>query len=73
MSPLYGAVEAGGTKFNCAVGTGPADLRAQIRIDTDNPESTLEKTCTFFRAAIAQQRRRQPEAASASMQQNTEG
>ncbi|MFP6592983.1 MAG: ROK family protein [Candidatus Latescibacterota bacterium] len=54
MSPLYGAVEAGGTKFNCAVGTGPADLRAQIRIDTDNPESTLEKTCTFFRAAITQ-------------------
>ena len=54
MSPLYGAVEAGGTKFICAVGTGPDDLRAQIRIDTDTPESTLGETCAFFHDAIAE-------------------
>ncbi len=51
MSPLYGAVEAGGTKFVLAVGTGPDDLRAQIRIDTGTPETTLEQTCAFFHAA----------------------
>ena len=53
MSPLYGGVEAGGTKFVCAVGTGPHDLRAQARIDTDTPEVTLSEVCRFFDAAAA--------------------
>ena len=34
---LIGAVEAGGTKFVCAVGTGPDDVRAQERFDTTLP------------------------------------
>ena len=47
---LYGAIEAGGTKFVCAVGTGPADLRAQARFSTTSPQETLALCLEFFRA-----------------------
>ncbi len=50
MGGLYGAVEAGGTKFLCAVGTGPEDLRAVTRIPTTDPEETLGRVLAFFRA-----------------------
>ena len=33
-APLCGAVEAGGTKFVCMVGTGPGDMREQARFST---------------------------------------
>ncbi len=29
MTQLFGGIEAGGTKFVCAVGTGPDDIRAE--------------------------------------------
>ena len=51
MEPLYGAVEAGGTKFVCMVGTGPADMREQTRFATTSPAETLRETVDFFRAA----------------------
>ena len=47
---LYGAIEAGGTKFVCAVGTGPEDLRAQARFPTTTPHETLGRCIDFFRA-----------------------
>jgi fructokinase len=50
-APLCGAVEAGGTKFVCMVGTGPADVRAQVRIATRTPDRTLREMVDFFRAA----------------------
>lgn len=53
LTSLYGALEAGGTKFNCAVGTGPHDLRAEVRIDTDDPDTTLAQAVDFFQAARA--------------------
>jgi fructokinase len=49
MSQLYGAVEAGGTKLNCAVGSGPQDLVTQ-RIPTTSPRETIDRVITFFRS-----------------------
>jgi fructokinase len=46
---LYGGIEAGGTKIVCAVGSGPTDIRAELRIPTTTPEETLGQIITFFR------------------------
>src|SRR5258708_14394854 len=45
---LYGGIEAGGTKIVCAVGMGPADLRAQIHFPTTAPGETLAQIIAFF-------------------------
>ncbi len=52
---LLGGVEAGGTKFVCAVGTGPDDLRAELRIPTTTPEETIPQVIAFFREQIEQE------------------
>jgi len=49
MPKLYGAIEAGGTKFVCAVGTGPNDLRAKTVFPTTSPQETLSEAVAFFR------------------------
>ncbi len=46
---LYGGIEAGGTKFVCAVGTGPDDLRAEVRFPTTTPQETIRQALDFFR------------------------
>lgn len=46
---LYGGIEAGGTKFVCVVGRGPADIVDEARIETSQPEPTLERVIQFFR------------------------
>lgn len=51
--PLYGGIEAGGTKFVCAVGTGPQDIRAEVRFPTTTPQETLQRAVDFFRAQEA--------------------
>lgn len=49
--PLLGGIEAGGTKFVCAVGTGPEDLRAVTRFATgEDAAATLDRAIGFFRA-----------------------
>ncbi|GIV79842.1 ROK family protein [Litorilinea aerophila] len=51
---LLGGVEAGGTKFVCAVGTGPDDIRAEIRFNTTTPEENLAQVIRFFQEHHAQ-------------------
>ncbi len=46
---VFGGIEAGGTKFVCAVGTGPDDLRAETRFPTTTPEETIGRAIAFFR------------------------
>ena len=50
MSSLLGGIEAGGTKFICAIGTGPDDIHALQRFPTRTPEETLQQVVGFFRA-----------------------
>lgn len=46
---LYGGIEAGGTKFVCAVGSGPDEIVAEIRLPTESPDETLGRVIDFFR------------------------
>jgi fructokinase len=57
--PLWGGIEAGGTKFVCAVGTGPDDLRAEVRFPTTMPEVSIGRAIEFFQ----QQHEKEPLAA----------
>jgi len=45
---IYGGIEAGGTKFICAVGTGPTDLLIK-RIETSTPQKTIGEVIKFFK------------------------
>lgn len=49
--PLYGCVEAGGTKLVCAVAAGVSDLRREAVIPTTDPETALANVRAFFLAA----------------------
>jgi len=50
----FGAVEAGGTKFVCLLGSSPDDIVARTRIPTGaDPEATLAEVVAFFAAAEA--------------------
>jgi fructokinase len=45
---LLGAIEAGGTKFVCGLGTGPDDLKT-CQFPTTSPDETIEQAIEFFR------------------------
>ncbi len=49
MEKLYGGMEGGGTKFVCAVGTGPDEIIAETRFPTTSPEVTLNQAISFFK------------------------
>jgi len=53
MASLVGGLEAGGTKFVCAVGTGPDDIRAEARFATTTPEQTIRRAVDFFTEVAA--------------------
>jgi fructokinase len=44
----FGGIEAGGTKFNCIVASGPHDILAEKRISTMTPGETLPQVVAFF-------------------------
>ena len=54
MTELLGGIEAGGTKFVCAVGTGPGDIRAEVRFPTTTPEETISRSVAFFQEQQAE-------------------
>jgi len=45
---MFGAIEAGGTKFVCGIGTGPGDLE-WAQMATTSPDDTLAEVVEFFR------------------------
>ncbi len=45
---LYGGIEGGGTKFNCAVGNGPDSIIAEARFATTTPAETIGQVIEFF-------------------------
>ena len=47
---LFGGIEAGGTKCVAIVGTGPDDVRAEVRVPTTSPGETLGALVRFFEA-----------------------
>jgi fructokinase len=47
MTP-YGGIETGGSKWDCAIGTGPDDIRAAETIPTTTPRETMERAIAFF-------------------------
>lgn len=49
MAPLYAGIEAGGTKFVCAVASGPDDVRDSVQFPTTSPAETIERAVSFFR------------------------
>jgi len=45
---MLGAIEAGGTKFVCAVGNEDGEVVERVRIPTTVPEETIPKVLAFF-------------------------
>ena len=45
---LFGGIECGGSKWECAVGAGEANLRAADTIPTTTPEETIGRAIAFF-------------------------
>jgi predicted NBD/HSP70 family sugar kinase len=47
-SPVYAGIEAGGTKFVCAIGEAPQTNHASASIATTTPTETLARVIAFF-------------------------
>jgi fructokinase len=52
LKPIYGGIEAGGTKFLCAVGSSPDDIDSLTRFATTTPAQTLARVLEYFRSEI---------------------
>lgn len=46
---MYGAIEAGGTKFVCSVGNDKLEIMEQLTIPTVSPEETMPLVVEFFK------------------------
>ena len=44
----YGGIETGGSKWECAIGSGPDDVRAAETIRTTTPAETIGRAVAFF-------------------------
>ena len=48
---MFGGIEAGGTKFVCAIGADPDTIVAQTTFATTTPAHTLDQAIAFFQGA----------------------
>jgi fructokinase len=48
---IYGGIEAGGTKWVCAIGDGPGNLRETVTFPTTTPDETIGRAAGFFTRA----------------------
>ena len=48
MTKLYGSLEAGGTKFVCAVGDENYNVVEKVQFPTTKPIETIDKCIEFF-------------------------
>lgn len=51
---LYGGIEGGGTKFNCAIGNSPENIIAEARFATTTPDETISQVIEFFSPYVSQ-------------------
>jgi fructokinase len=56
MSVFFCGMEANGTKFACAIGTNPKDLRDNIRFDTTTPDETINRAIEYLQAQNSKER-----------------
>lgn len=45
---VYGGIEAGGTKFVCAIGKGPHAVNDEVEFPTTTPDETIARAIAFF-------------------------
>ena len=45
---VFGGIESGGSKWECAIGTGPDDVRVAETIPTTTPAETIGRAVAFF-------------------------
>lgn len=50
---VFGGIEGGGTKFVCAVGSGPGHITHEVRFPTTTPEETIGKAIDFFTKMVS--------------------
>jgi fructokinase len=48
MARLFAGIEAGGTKFVCAVGSSPQDMGEPVSFQTTQPVETIQRTIDFL-------------------------
>lgn len=49
---LFGGIEAGGTKFICALAAEPPRLEHEVTFSTADPKETLDQVCAFFQPFV---------------------
>ena len=49
MDQIYGGIEAGGTKFVCAIGKRTGEILSQTEIPTTSPSETFAKVADYFK------------------------
>jgi len=52
MSQVFAGIEAGGTKWVCMIANHPEDIRATVRFQTGEPESTIGSAIEFIKSNV---------------------